>query len=33
MFSVNSNIAVGQVGVATSDKGGLSNEQISCIII
>jgi len=29
MFSVNSNIAVGQVGVATSDKGGLSNEQIS----
>ena len=29
MFSVNSNITVGQVGVATSDNGGLSNEQIS----
>ena len=29
MFSVNSDITVGQVGVATSDNGGLSNEQIS----
>tara|TARA_R100001463_G_scaffold87490_2_gene142158 strand:- start:455 stop:745 length:291 start_codon:yes stop_codon:yes gene_type:complete len=29
MFSVNSNTTVGQVGVVTSDKGGMSNEQIS----
>ena len=29
MFSVNSDTIVGQVGVATSDNGGLSNEQIS----
>tara|TARA_R110001592_G_scaffold91646_1_gene267988 strand:- start:379 stop:669 length:291 start_codon:yes stop_codon:yes gene_type:complete len=29
MFSVTSDTTVGQVGVATSDNGGLSNEQIS----
>lgn len=29
MFSVNTNTIVGQVGVATSDNGGLSTEQIS----
>ena len=29
MFSVNSNTTVGQDGVVTSDKGGMSNEQIS----
>ena len=33
MFSVNSDTTIGQVGVATSNNGGLSTEQISELAI